>query len=157
MEDVSPLAAAMGKLPSGLFIVTTVLEGKREGYLGSWIQQASFSPFLISLAIRQGRPCYEAIKSHGRFCVNVVGHKNGGLMKPFWNPENKDPFEGLETVLTERGNLMLPLAMAVLECEFRSSLTPGDHEIVYAEAVAGRLLQPEDKPLTHVRKSGSGY
>ena len=157
MEDVSPLAAAMGKLPSGLFIVTTVLEGKKEGYLGSWIQQASFSPFIISVAIRPGRPCYQAIKSHGRFCVNVVGHKNGGLMKPFWNPDSKDPFEGLETALTERGNLMLPLAMAALECEFRSSLTPGDHEIVYAEVVEGRLLQPEDKPLTHVRKSGSGY
>jgi flavin reductase (DIM6/NTAB) family NADH-FMN oxidoreductase RutF len=157
MEDVSTLAAAMGKLPSGLFIVTTVLDKKREGYLGSWIQQASFSPFLLSVAIRPGRPCYEAIKSHGRFCVNVVGHKNGGLMKPFWNPDDKDPFAGLETVTTERGNLVLPLAMAALECEFRASLTPGDHEIVYAEVVEGHLLQPEDKPLTHVRRSGSGY
>ena len=157
MEDVLPLAAALGKLPSGLFIVTTVLEGRKEGYLGSWIQQASFSPFLISVAVRPGRPCYQAIKSHGRFCVNVVGHKNGGLMKPFWNPDNKDPFEGLETILTDRGNLVLPLAMAALECEFRSSSAPGDHEIVYAEVVDGQMLQPEDKPLTHVRKSGSGY
>jgi flavin reductase (DIM6/NTAB) family NADH-FMN oxidoreductase RutF len=89
--------------------------------------------------------------------VNVVGHKNGGLMKPFWNPDNKEPFDGLETILTERGNLMLPLAMAALECELRSASTPGDHEIIFAEVVDGRLLQSDDKPLTHVRKSASGY
>jgi flavin reductase (DIM6/NTAB) family NADH-FMN oxidoreductase RutF len=158
MEDVSTLAAAAGKLPSGLFIVTTVLDGRKEGYLGSWIQQASFSPLLISLAIRPGRPCHAAIKSHGRFCINVVGSKNGGLMKPFWNPDTTpDPFQGLDLFETARGNVVLKSAMAALECEFRSSATPGDHEIVYAEAVEGHLLQPEDKPLTHVRKSGLGY
>jgi flavin reductase (DIM6/NTAB) family NADH-FMN oxidoreductase RutF len=158
MEDVSTLAAAVGKIPSGLFIVTTVLEGRKEGYLGSWIQQASFSPLLISIAIRAGRPCYEAIKSHGRFCINVIGSKNGGVMKPFWSPESTpDPFQGLEQEITPRGNVVLKTALAAIECEFRSSTKPGDHEIIYAEVVDGHLIQPEDKPLTHVRKSGLSY
>ena len=158
MEDVSPLAAAVGKIPSGLFIVTTVLDGRKEGYLGSWIQQASFSPMLINIAIRPGRPCFDAIKSHGRFCINVVGQKNGGLMKPFWNPNSTpDPFAGLDTRATSRGNIIMNTALAALECEFRSSVSPGDHEIVFAEVVEGHLLQPEDKSLTHVRRSGADY
>ncbi len=158
MEEVSSLAAAVGKLPSGLFIVTTVLRGRKEGYLGSWIQQASFTPLLISIAIRPGRPCYEAIKTQGRFCVNVVGTKNGGMMKPFWSPDTTpDPFAGLETQLTSRGNVILQTALAALECEVRSATTPGDHEIIYAEVLEGHVLQAEDKPLTHVRKSGMGY
>ncbi|MDB5105791.1 MAG: hypothetical protein JWP91_3480 [Fibrobacteres bacterium] len=158
MDDVSPLAAAVGKIPSGLFIVTSVLDGRREGYLGSWIQQASFSPLMINIAIRPGRPCYAAIKSHGRFCVNIVGQKNGGLMKPFWNPDSTpDPFEGLECRITARGNLILNTSLAALECELRTAVTPGDHEIVFAEVVEGHLIQPEDKSLTHVRRSGLGY
>jgi flavin reductase (DIM6/NTAB) family NADH-FMN oxidoreductase RutF len=158
MEDVSTLAAAVGKIPSGLFIVTTVLNGRKEGYLGSWIQQASFSPLLISMAVRAGRPCYEAIKSHGRFCVNVIGAKNGGVMKPFWNPElSPDPFAGLELEITSRGNVVLKNALAAFECELRSSATPGDHEIIYAEVMDGHLIQLEDKPLTHVRKSALSY
>ncbi|MEO7958063.1 MAG: flavin reductase family protein [Fibrobacteria bacterium] len=158
MEDVSTLAAAVGKIPSGLFVVTTVLHGRKEGYLGSWIQQASFSPLLISIAIRPGRPCYDAIKNHGRFCVNVIGAKNGGVMKPFWNPESSpDPFAGLEQETTARGNVVLKNGLAAFECELRSSITPGDHEIIYAEVVAGHLIQLEDKPLTHVRKSGLSY
>jgi flavin reductase (DIM6/NTAB) family NADH-FMN oxidoreductase RutF len=158
MEDVSTLAAAVGKIPSGLFIVTTVLNGRKEGYLGSWIQQASFSPLLISIALRSGRPCYEAIKSHGRFCVNVIGAKNGGVMKPFWNPDSTpDPFAGLEQETTARGNVVLKNALAAFECELRASIAPGDHEIIYAEVVEGHLIQGEDKPLTHVRKSGLSY
>lgn len=158
MEEVSNLAAAIGKIPSGLFIVTAVLDGKKEGYLGSWIQQVSFSPLLLQIAIRPGRPCYQAIKAHGRFCIHIVGQKNGGLMKPFWNPDSvPDAFAGLEWSATPRGNILLGGAMAAIECEARSAFSPGDHELVFAEAVEGYILQPEDKPLTHVRKSGLVY
>lgn len=158
MEDIAEIAAAMGKIPSGLFIITSVLNGKKEGYLGSWVQQASFSPFMVNIAIRPGRPCYEAIKSHGRFCINIVGHKNGGMMKPFWNPDSiPDPFAELECIETSRGNILLKSGLAALECETRASLAPGDHEIVFAEVVQGHIVQLEDKPLTHVRKSGLGY
>ncbi|HKP97734.1 MAG TPA: flavin reductase family protein [Fibrobacteria bacterium] len=158
MEEVSALAAAVGKIPSGLFIVTAASGSLKEGYLGSWIQQVSFSPLLIQTAIRPGRPCYDLIKTHGRFCVNIVGHKNGGILKPFWNPEaNPEPFAGLEWSATARGNIVLPHALAALECEVRSTFTPGDHELLFAEVVEGHVFQAEDKSLTHVRRSGLGY
>lgn len=158
MQDVPEAAIAVGKIPSGLFIVTAASGDRKEGYLGSWIQQASFTPLLLNLAIRPGRPCYDLIQSTRRLCINIVGHRNGGMMKPFWNPETgMDPFEGLAWSQTERGNIILGPALAVLECELRSSVTPGDHEILFVEVVAGRVLEPEDKPLHHVRKSGLGY
>lgn len=158
MEDVSTLAAAVGKIPSGLFIVTAAQQDRKEGYLGSWIQQVSFSPLMIQIAIRPGRPCYDLIKSHGRFCINVVGQKNGGIMKPFWNPDSiGDPFSGLEWYASPRGSIIFPSALAALECEVRSTFTPGDHELIFAEVVDGHILQAEDKSLTHVRRSGLGY
>jgi flavin reductase (DIM6/NTAB) family NADH-FMN oxidoreductase RutF len=158
MTDATPDAAALGKVPSGLFIITTVLDGRKEGYLGSWVQQSSFAPLLISVAVKPGRPCHAAIKAHGRFSVHVVGQNNGGLMKPFWSvKEDVDPFEALPHSLSARGNVLLGNALAILECEARSSATPGDHEIIFAEVVETHLLQPEDKPLTHVRKSGLSY
>lgn len=158
MGDSTTDPAAIGKIPSGLFIITTVLDGRKEGYLGSWVQQASFTPLLISIAVKPGRPCHAAIKAHGRFSVHVVGQSNGGLMKPFWSlKEGVDPFAGLEQEVTSRGNVLLKNALAVLECEARASAAPGDHEIIFAEVVQTHLLQAEDKPLTHVRKSGLSY
>ena len=158
MQEIPETAAAAGKIPSGLFIVTAAEGDRKEGYLGSWIQQASFSPLLLNLAIRPGRPCYDLIKATGRLGINVVGHQNNGMMKPFWSPEpGTDAFAGLEWSRTERGNILLASALAFLECEVRSSFTPGDHELLFVEAVAGRVLQAHDKPLHHVRKSALGY
>jgi flavin reductase (DIM6/NTAB) family NADH-FMN oxidoreductase RutF len=158
MQEVSETALAVGKIPSGLFIVTASQGEAKEGYLGSWIQQASFSPLMLNLAIRPGRPCYDLIRSTGRVGINIVGHKNGGMMKPFWSPEaGADPFSGLEWSRSERGNIRLASALAFLECELRSTFTPGDHEIFFVEVMDGLVLQAEDKPLGHVRKSGLGY
>ncbi|WOI45615.1 flavin reductase [Acidovorax sp. BLS4] len=80
-QEVSETALAVGKIPSGLFIVTASQGDLKEGYLGSWIQQASFAPLLLNLAIRPGRPCYDLIRSTGRVGINIVGHKNGGMMQ----------------------------------------------------------------------------
>jgi flavin reductase (DIM6/NTAB) family NADH-FMN oxidoreductase RutF len=151
-------APAVGRIPSGLFIITTLHDGRKEGFLGSWVQQASFSPLLIGIALKPGRACHAALKAHGRFCVNVVGQNNGGLMKPFWNvKEGVDPFAALDHYVSDRGNVVMRNALAYMECEARTFIMPGDHEIVFAEVVANALLQPEDKPLTHVRKGGLGY
>ncbi len=158
MSEVPEIYRAMGKISSGLFIVTAAHDGNRGGYLASWIQQVSFSPLMVSLAMKPGRPCYDLIKTHGRFCINIIGHKNEGVMKPFWSPNaEKDPFDGLDYVVTPSGNLVLRSAMAALECEVRSTTTPGDHEILFAEVMAGQEIQVEDKPLNHVRKSGLQY
>jgi flavin reductase (DIM6/NTAB) family NADH-FMN oxidoreductase RutF len=156
--DASSAAVAVGKIPSGLFIITAALGEGKEGYLGSWVQQVSFAPLLISVAIRPGRPCHAYIKTHGRFCVNVIGHKNGGVMKPFWTPEpGGDPLAALDQFATSRGNVVLKNALAALECQVQSSFFPGDHEILIAEVVEAHLLHDDDKPLFHVRKSGLTY
>lgn len=158
MDEISPVAAAFGKIPSGIFIITASEGERKEGYLGSWVQQVSFSPLLLSIAIRPGRPCHELIHASKRFCVNVLGQNNGGAMKPFWSPKPEvDPFASLEWSVNQRGNIVIKNAIAWLDCEFRTSSMPGDHEIIFAEAVAGLVMQAEDKPLTHVRKSGLGY
>ena len=148
----------VGKIPSGLFVVTAVDTVNRMGFLASWIQQASFKPLLISLAVEPEKPIWGLIQSTGRFCVNIVGHQNNGLMKPFWGAKTEaDPFIGLATEISAHGNLILTAAMASLDCELRAFSQPGDHCIVIGEVVETRLLQIADKPMTHVRKSGAGY
>jgi flavin reductase (DIM6/NTAB) family NADH-FMN oxidoreductase RutF len=155
MADPIPV----GKIPSGLFIVTVAGEGQKHGFLGSWIQQAGFKPLLVSVALQPDGASWEILQKTRRFTVNIVGHNNNGLMKPFWGAykPGADPFEGLATETSARGNLLLPDALAALECELVSHAQPGDHVIVFGEVVETRLFKPEDKPMTHVRKSGEGY
>jgi len=155
MVDPTPI----GKIPSGLFIVTVAKDGACEGFLASWIQQASFKPLMISFAIETDRPMLARIREVGRFCVNVVGHENNGLLKPFWGGAKPgvNPLDAVDTYESFRGNFILSDAMVALECELRETTQPGDHVIVFGEVVESFLLKPEDKPMTHVRKTGASY
>lgn len=159
MEFTKENTAAVGKITSGLYIITAQKEGQQDGYLASFVQQVSFKPLLVSIAINPGRPAYDLISAGGVFTINVVGGKNNGLMKPFWSgydPE-KNPFEALETAEGENGGLLLKDAMAAIECRKVESIKPGDHEIIIAEVVGSTMINEEDKPLPHVRKSGLDY
>ena len=93
----------VGRIPSGLFIVTAILDDQEDGFLASWIQQASFTPLLLSVAMKPGRPCYDAVKAHGRFVVNIVDEANKGLLKNFWKGYSPDesPFADLEHEVVE--------------------------------------------------------
>src|SRR6516164_4830047 len=66
------LAAALGRIPSGLFIVT-LRQGEAEtGMLASWVQQCSFDPPQISLAIRNERDLLAWLTPDTAFTVNIL-------------------------------------------------------------------------------------
>jgi len=146
-----------GSITSGLFLVTAT-DGKRDGFLASWVQQASFEPLLISLAIKPGRPVYDHIVDGKAFAVHVVGHKNNGVMKPFWgayNPE-KDPFENL-SVQEEDGLVLLPDCLGAIVCRLEKRVEAGDHDLILARVEKEISFSSEDKPLSHIRSSAMNY
>lgn len=153
---IDPVAAAVGRISSGLYIITTAVDGIREGYLGSWVQQASFKPLILSVAIRPGRPCFEAIQRNGCFVVNIVSTEAKGLLRPFWKPQAGDAFSDLKCHTNEQG-VVLDEAVAWLGCQRCAVSAPGDHHILFANVVAGGILHPAATPMTHLRKSGLDY
>ena len=55
-HDAAPdLFAALGRVPSGLFILTARHGHRETGMLASWVQQCSFDPPQLSLCLRRGR------------------------------------------------------------------------------------------------------
>src|SRR6266849_1718649 len=68
MADPLPV----GKILSGLFVVTASRDSRREGFLASWIQQASFQPLMLSMAVQADRPILDFLRAAGKFCVNVI-------------------------------------------------------------------------------------
>lgn len=157
----SGVATAVGHIPSGLFIVT-VMEPetkKIDGYLASWIQQVSFNPLLISLAIKPGRPAYDLIKSGKVFAVNVVGEHDKTYLRHFWKgyDPNSNPFNELNHTIAPHGGVVLLQAKSAMECQLVSSSQPGDHEIVIAKVISSAHMEEGSKPMVHVRKTGTDY
>lgn len=157
----SDKAAAVGLIPSGLFIVAIHdFESKTsDGYLASFVQQISFSPLIVALAIKPGRPAYDLIKAGKPFAINIIGDHDKSYLKHFWKGYDpaSNPFNEIPNHLGEFQGLILDQAKASLECVMLASTKPGDHEVIFAEVKASHVMNTESKPVVHIRKSGADY
>ena len=152
-------SAGVGRIPSGLFIVCAQKDGDIDGYLASFVQQVSFDPLLLCLAVRPGRPAYDLIKSGQPFSINVVGDHETRYLKHFWSGYDpaQNPFAEVPHRIEESGTVTIEAAKAVVEAKLVDSVQPGDHEVLFVEVLGSRILHDEGKPMVHLRKSGLDY
>ncbi len=158
MSDAPSFAAALGRIPSGLFILTAGVGDEASGMLASWIQQCSFEPPLVSVAVKRDRHFTMLLSTEAPFVVNIVaaGHTKflGHFGKGFGPAESA--FDGIEVQQTVGGIPILVGASAHLECRVVQRFTAGDHDLVISRVVGGRL-HTDESPFVHVRKSGLHY
>jgi flavin reductase (DIM6/NTAB) family NADH-FMN oxidoreductase RutF len=155
---VTPLAPILGRVPSGIFILTLRHEGQETGMLASWVMQAGFDPPMISVAVRQDRYVAEWLTAGSPFVLNVVAAGQKSLLSHFARGFDSDQpaFEGLRIERTPRGAAILLDTIGHLECEPAGHVDSGDHRVFLAKVVDGRL-ESEDEPMIHVRNNGMKY
>ena len=78
--DLSPLALALGRVPTGLYVVSSEVDGSPIGFVGSFVMQAGFDPPTLSVAIGHGRAHLDAIRSSGRFAVSILDTESSKVM-----------------------------------------------------------------------------
>jgi len=157
-EDQKTLAAALGRIPSGLFILT-FRHGKQEtAMLASWVQQCSFEPPQIVIAMNEKRYVLDWLGKLSPITVNVLSEGQKELMSHFGKgfEPGMPAFEGIDVERSGHSAPSLPAAHAILDCRVASKLKTGDHILIVAEVVAGKL-QHEGRPGVHVRRSGMHY
>ena len=152
------LSAALGRIPSGLFIVTIRTEEWETGMLASWIQQCSFQPPLVSIAIARSRWTLESLHERAAIAINVLAEGEKAMLAHFGKGfDRQSPaFEGLEIERFPESAPCLLAAHAYLDGRFVKRVETGDHILVISEIVGGRVLH-EARPATHVRRRGTHY
>src|SRR6516165_9402873 len=97
-DEEKQLAAALGRIPSGVFIVTARREGQETGMLASWIQQCSFVPPMLSLALKQGRFLAAWLTDGAAFTVNILERDQTDMIAHFGRgfAPDEPAFTGLE-------------------------------------------------------------
>jgi flavin reductase (DIM6/NTAB) family NADH-FMN oxidoreductase RutF len=148
----------LGRVPSGIYILTAGTGDRATGMLASWVMQAGFEPPMVSVAVKSGRYINEWITQGEPFVLNVVAEKQFDLLKHFGSGFELDElaFEGQNIRHCPRGVPVLEDCLGHLECEPVSHVDSGDHRIFLAKVVRG-ALQNEAAPMVHIRKSGSNY
>lgn len=159
MSDKPADIQALGRVPTGLYIVTAENSGQRAGFLASWVCQAGFSPPAVSVAIKQDRPIMRQMGRGAHLAVNILGKEDKALMGRFARgfEIGEDPFVNSTIERTDNGTPYLPDALGFLELRVLRVLEPStEHNLIVGEVIGGRMLK-EGEPWVHVRKSGDHY
>ncbi len=156
--DPSSLSRALGRLPSGLYIVTSLREDKPVGFLGSLVQQVGFAPPTLVLAVGKEREPLADLRAAGRFTLSQLDAASRSRMALFLKrpPGGGSPYDGLAIERAPSGIPYLAEALAWLDCRIVGEHDAGDHVALVAVVEAGAQLHEGD-PHVHLRKNGLAY
>lgn len=148
----------LGRVASGIYILTIGTEDRATGMLASWVVQAGFEPPMVSVAVKKGRYVEEWLAAGEPFALNVVAEKQFEFLKHFGSGFDigEPAFDGVTTATDPRGVTILTDCLGHLQCEPASHVESGDHRIYLAKVVGGSL-HADQPPMTHIRKTGSHY
>jgi flavin reductase (DIM6/NTAB) family NADH-FMN oxidoreductase RutF len=156
----SNLEKALGRISSGLYIITAQKGDVTSAMLASWVSQASFMPLGFTIAIAKDRAIESLMQVGDRFVLNALEEGNHlHLMKHFlkrFSP-GADRFAGIKTQIAENGSPILTDALAYLECTVTTRMETSDHWIVYSTVDAGRVSKPDALTAVHHRKVANYY
>ena len=152
------LAGALGRVPSGIFVVTVASDAIATGMLASWVQQCSFRPPRISLAIKPDREITKLLAIGAGFTLNILESSQTDAVAHFGKgfALTEDAFKGLSVERRANGGPVLTEALAYLDCTVVQRVAAGDHDLFLADIRAGGVLD-EGQPMIHIRKNGMHY
>ena len=152
------LGVALGRIPSGLFILTARRGERETGLLTSWVQQCGFDPPQVSLAIRRDREVTAWLTVGAPFTLNILDDTQTDMIVHFGKGFALDQpaFEGLDVERPAEGGPVLSEALACLHCEVAGRCPAGEHDLFIGRVLSGRLLN-EGHPMVHIRRSGFHY
>lgn len=157
------IGPVLGRVPSGVFIVTAKSpDGRQEtAMLASWVQQVSFEPAMVTVAVNRKRYLNDWLESGRPIACSIVGDSQTKLLSHFGKgfEPGQEAFTALTTARSPQGLTVLPDSIGWLEGNIVGKMEAGDHILYAVELKAGapgeRLAT--ERPFVHLRKNGFGY
>lgn len=153
--DRDTFRAALGQWPSGVTVVTTVVDGTPHGMTASSFSSVSLDPPLVSVCVAHHVTSHDLIAKSGVFAVSILakdqvddGMRFAGMLGV------DDRFEGVEVHTSETGAPMLGRALAWLDCRVWAQYDGGDHTIFVGEVLDAGTQDGRAPLLYHDRAWG---
>lgn len=157
-----PIASVLGRTPSGLFILTVANNsGQETGLLASWVQQISFDPPMLTVAINAKRYVNAWLEERPVLGLSIIAEEQKHFLKHYgagFAPD-ESAFTGIAVVRGPSGLPMLSAAMGWMEGTVRHKWPVGDH-LLYVVEITSAHRGPhfnDREPYVHIRKNGFRY
>jgi flavin reductase (DIM6/NTAB) family NADH-FMN oxidoreductase RutF len=151
---VDPLAyrQAAGRLPTGILVVGTTLDGTDHVMTVSAFTSVSLDPLLVLFCAEKIARFHDTVLAAGFWSVNVLGEDSEKTSR--WLATRGRPLEDqLDGIEHHAGPVtgapLLDAALSTLECRTAAVYDGGDHSIIVGQVV-GVTNAPDDRgPLIH--------
>jgi flavin reductase (DIM6/NTAB) family NADH-FMN oxidoreductase RutF len=127
--DPTTMRSVLGHFPSGVTIVTGIVDGEPAGFTCQSFSSLSLDPPLVLILPGRSSTSWPRIEATGQFCVNVLAEDQGELSTTFAK-SGTDKFAGVEWRTSPLGSPILAGATAWIDCTLHASHDGGDHLIV---------------------------
>jgi len=129
--SAAELREAMGQFATGVTVITSVgADGEPVGTTANAVTSLSLDPPLILVCFDLSSTTLTAIRGHGAFAVNILGHRQRQLSANFAKRGLAAVWDGVTHRRGPTGSPRLADVIAVIECSVEHALPGGDHEIV---------------------------
>jgi 3-hydroxy-9,10-secoandrosta-1,3,5(10)-triene-9,17-dione monooxygenase reductase component len=137
----------LGHFPTGVTVVTGVLDGQPIGFTIGSFTSVSLDPPLVGFLPMVSSDRWLRIREAGAFCVNVLARGHDDLCWRFSKSSIDDPFEGVGwSPSPVTGSPILDGAIAWMDCTIDQVVDAGDHHFVMGLIVDFEHAHPDSDP-----------
>lgn len=152
--DAQAFKDTLSRFPSGVTVVTSILDGAPSGMTVSAFAAVSLTPPRVSICVSLEAETRPAIEASGCFAVHILGRGQAELGMRFAHllPDVPVPFAGLSYRTAITGAPILPECIAWLDCELESTIAVGDHKLFIGIPRAVEPAAGSDDPIVYCQR-----
>jgi len=139
---------ALGKMTYGIYVLTTFYKDEINGMIASWVTQVSYDPFLIMIGIHPNRYSHRLIEKSGFFALHILSKTQNDLLRQFKGPDPKAKFSPIGWARGKTNCPILNECVAYMECNVKTSYSPGNHTLFIGEVVDAKIFSKEETLCT---------
>jgi 3-hydroxy-9,10-secoandrosta-1,3,5(10)-triene-9,17-dione monooxygenase reductase component len=153
--DAQAFKDTLSCFPSGVTVVTSLLDGVPSGMTVSAFAAVSLTPPRISICVNQDAETRPAIETSRHFAVHILGRRQAELGMRFAHllPDVPVPFAGLKYGAAVSGSPILPDCVAWLDCALESTIVVGDHKLFIGIPLAVDPAAGSDEPIVYCQRN----
>jgi flavin reductase (DIM6/NTAB) family NADH-FMN oxidoreductase RutF len=148
---MNEVGALFRRLSLGVYVIGVAHREQRNAFTAAWVMPTSFDPLLLALSLNPHNASATPLHASGAFTVSVLKRGQIELARRFGTRSGRDS-DKLAGVRWEPGRSGAPVlseALAYFDCELTGQVAAGDHELIVALAVGGRIMDPNAEPLLY--------
>jgi flavin reductase (DIM6/NTAB) family NADH-FMN oxidoreductase RutF len=134
-SDPNAFRAAMRRFPTGVTVVTTILDGTPKGFTANAFASVSAEPPMVLICVNRRARSHPLIARAGHFCVNILRLDQQCVAERFATRGEDDPFATIAYRSERTGSPVLEDSLAYLDCKLAEEHTAGTHTIFIGEVL----------------------